>query len=162
MKIKSIFLFLLFIFTFQIGNKISPVFAQTDKSIQDIKEVIEQFLEGMAHRDLNSVMKHTSIHYSSTDKNGKVIDYDGRKAEVEKNMTYRSHVYTDFSISDLQILASDIQDNRAIIDIQWNWKGFNLDTLKLVNGISKRRVALTKEDNTWKIIQMKPLEQSKE
>lgn len=159
MKKLNILFFL--ILTFQISHAEIPVFAQDDNTVEDIKNIIQQVLDASANRDLNAILKHFSISHS-IDNNGDAINYNNLETKAEKTMNSAWNRYLDLSFNDLQIVNSDIKDDKATVVVQYNQKEFNLDTLKEEELTKKRRVILIKEDSTWKIIQWMPLEQPNE
>ena len=152
-------LFPMFILIVLISYKITPALAQQDKEILKIKKVIENYLGSFA--DLNSKMSQVSVNYFDIDKDGNAIDYAKFKSLSEDLIHTILKKYVDFSISNLEIIKSDFQENKATLEIEFSWKGYNLDTLKGESGKQKRLVSLVKEDNIWKIAKWSRLGQSK-
>lgn len=145
---KRIFLFLMIMLVFQISCKITPVLTQEDEVTVEIKKVLEGFLNGFALRELETTMKYVSVNYSDTADDGTVIDYAKYKAGTEKVMNNTFKRYIGYSYSDLKILKSDIQDNKATLEIEFSWKGYNFDTLKENSGKEKRSASLAKENGS--------------
>jgi hypothetical protein len=158
---KKWILFLLFILILQSGYKIIPVLAQEDKGaiIIEAKKVIEKFLRDFDYRDISSMMQWVSVNYADTIDNI-IINYDKFKSMTEDRMVGLSKKYTGYVSSNVEILKSDVQGNIIILEIEFTWRGFNLDTLEDESGKLRRRVTLAKENDLWKITRWKWLKQS--
>lgn len=150
LKMKRLILFLMLILS------VSIVSAQENRDILDIKKTIEGYLTGNNLYDIDSAMQSFSINYSDI-KGENIRDYVKFKSDLKDYLNDISKKYTDYNRSDLEIIKSDIQDDKAILDIEYNWKRFNLDTLQEENGKKKRQVSLVKENGVWKITQWKEL-----
>ena len=156
MRMKKWILFLAFALSIQIGYKITPILAQENQDIRDIKRVIESFLKDVVYQDIDSAMLWVSISYSDI-RNNNIIDYSKFKSELKQLITALSKKYINGSISDLEIIKLDIKDQKAHIEIGYGWKGFNLDTLEEDSGKVRRIATLVKENGSWKITQwMRP------
>ena len=57
----------------------------------------------------------------------------------------------DASSTGITILKSNIENNKAILEIENHWKGFNLNTLEEAVITKKAVVSLAKEEGGWKI-----------
>ena len=137
--------------------KTAPVLAQHEKDNQDIKEVIENLLAAFSRWDLDSEMGYVSAQYSDTGADGKAVDYDKFKSMAKTLIDNARKKYIDYSISDLQIIKLDFNDqqNQATAEIEFQWKAFNLDLLKDESGKHVRTISLAKEADSWKIIRYK-------
>ena len=154
---KRWILFSMFILVVQTGYKTIPVLAQDNENKQEIKNIIEKYLDSFVQRDLNSMMNLVSANYYNEKDN---IDYNNFKSNVEKNIVSCSKKYVNYSNSDIEILKLDIQDNKATVEIEFNEKGFNLDTLREDSKKTSRFVTLAKENGFWKITKWSRLGQS--
>jgi len=155
---KREIVFLVLFLPVQICCKVTPVLAQgieatfanqiqQDENSMVIKKVIETLIQSLANRDLDSMMNQISKNYST--KSGKgIIDYERFKKDFEKWLNKT----VDISISDLKILELNVSDNKATVLIEYNFKGYDLDGLKEINEVQKRKYVLIKEVDTWKII----------
>jgi hypothetical protein len=154
---KKLILFLIFISVVQMCYNINLISAQEgkDKEAQEIKRVIENFLMDFSRQDLDSMMNQVSIGYSDVGPDGNIIDYAQYKTNVKNLMENRFKTYIDYSINVLNVLKLDIQENKATIEFEFKWQGFNLDTLKDDSEIHKGMVSLAKENGSWKITQYK-------
>ncbi len=144
-------LFSMFILMALVSYKDMPALAQQDEEISAIKSVMENYLTAFTNKDLNSMMDKVSANFSDVDKDGSTIDYARVKALTEYWLRDLSKGYADVTYSDLEIVASDLQDNKANIEIEFIKKGFNLDSLQEQSVKHKRTVSLTKEDGGGKI-----------
>lgn len=150
---KKAFFFLVFVLAVQMNYKIVYIFSQDDKDVLAIKSVIKAFVENQINGDVDSAMQSVSANYSSKEKDDTILDYAKLKSLLKNEAVGRSEKYTGYSIYNFEIVKSDIKNNSAIVEYEFNWKRFNLDTLKDESGISKRRGYLEKENGTWKITQ---------
>lgn len=153
-KMKKLILFLMLILV------TSVVLAQENKDILEIKKVVESFLKSNNLGDIDSAMQSFSVNYSDI-RGDKVEDYAKFRSILKNVIDNISKKYVDYSRSDLRILKSDIQGDKATLEIEYSWKGFNLDTLQEDRGKKKRQVSLRKENGSWKITQWIRLPQSK-
>lgn len=135
----------------------SIVLAQEDKDALETKKVIESYLKSNNLCDIDSAMQLFSVNYSDIRREN-IRDYAKFRYDLKKHINNISKKYIDFSRSDLEIIKSDIQDDKAILEIEFSWKGFNLDTLKEDSGKKKRQVSLAKENGSWKITQWRQLD----
>lgn len=138
-----------------------PILAQGDKDFPEIKKVVETFINRFRDRDINSTMEWVSADYSVVNKTGSVIDYPIFKSKVERRTNAFFENLSDYIITDIQFYNLNIQDIKATIEIKWNWKAFNLDTLREQSGAMRKQVSLTREYDRWKITQWKDLLQTK-
>jgi hypothetical protein len=153
---------LIFFLMAQICYNIAPVLSQEKKESLDIKNVIEAFIKDtITLGDVNSALQLVSVNYSSIQGNN-TIDYTKFKSGLEKWVALHSKKYVNTSATPVEILKSDIKDNKAALEIEYGWKGFNLDTLAEVNSNIKMVVSLIKEDGTWKIANWSKLVHPKE
>lgn len=150
---------LLLMFALVFGSscfQIDSVSAETSKDILEVKHVLETYYKSFTKRDLDSMLRQLSRNYSEI-KDGNVIDYAKCKTELEELMNTVFETYSEFAISDLEVLNSEIVDDKADVDILFNWRGLNRENLKQISGRLKRHIALAKEGNLWKITQVVPL-----
>ena len=134
---------------FQLNCLFIPAFAQYDQNEQDIKSVIEKFVNSLNDTDLDSAMKQVSASYSC--EGCKANDYNSFRSGLENSINQKKQLFMDYSISEIQFNNLVVQDNAANVDIAYNFEGFNLE--KLVNEIVKIEIiaALKKEEGLWKI-----------
>lgn len=156
---KKFILFIIFVFAFQISYKIIPISAQEDEDTQKVKMVVETFLKYLAYRDIDSAMQHISINYLEGEGEN-IIDYARFKSSVVNRINTFFKNHTDYSISEPQLNNLNIKDSKATVEVEFNWKGFNLDTLKEEGGKAQRSVILVKEDGSWKITQWRFLQRT--
>jgi len=142
----------------QISYKITPVLAtQEDEAAFEIKKVLEGTYHSLALRDLETMMQYVSVNYSATVEDGTVIDYTKFKARTKEFMDRIFNKYTNYSISDIKMFNLNIEDNKANVEMEYSWKGFNLDTLLEDSGKKRRAATLVKENGLWKITQWRRL-----
>lgn len=153
---KKWVLLLVLISIVQVGYRITSVLAQSheETAIKEkaaIKEVIENYFRGVANRDINLIMQQISTNYSVLNREGETVDYAGFKSLAEKRIAN----LVNSSYSDLKISNLNVQDNKATVKMEFNFKGFRLGTSNEI--IAKRRalVSLVKEDGSWKIVQLR-------
>jgi len=85
------------------------------------------------------------------------LDYAKFKL-INKNMMDKVfEKYVDYSISDLKITKLDIQGDKATLEMEFAWRGYNLDAVRKENGIQKRFIALDRENGAWKIVKFRRL-----
>ena len=139
------------ILTVQIGHRIVPGIAQEDIDAQEIKKVIEAFLENFMYKKLDPAMEQVSANYYVKTNDNNVVDYEKFRSKTGKLINAFSQKYTDYTIIDVKVFKLDVQGNKASAEISYNWKGFNLDTLTEESGKVEKLVYLAKEQGSWKI-----------
>jgi len=149
MKVKILILLSLFILATQFGYERMQLLAQENTDSHGVKNTVLTFLN-LAREDINAALEMVSANYSDT-REGNIIDYSKFKSELEERINFVSKKYVDFSEDAPQLSNLNIQDNKATLEIEFRWKGFDLDTLNSVSGIQKRQVTLAKENGIWKI-----------
>lgn len=135
----------------QVGYKIAPALAQENKETLEIKKVVENYLESFAQRDINSMMNKVSLNYSSKDKSGNIIDYNKFRSNLESRITKLLEQYINYSITGIEIIRSDVKDNKATLWVVYSWKRFNLNTAKEESRKTASSFSLAKEGDSWKI-----------
>lgn len=150
---KRLFLFIIFILASQISYKATPVLAENKDETTAIRKLIEGHLGALARKDLNSMMSQISNKYSGLDKAGNTVDY----AKLKSNMKNSLRNIENISISDLKITNLNIQDDKATLEMEYIFRGFNSATAKDVSKRQKRAVSLVKEGGYWKIVNLKSI-----
>lgn len=158
---KKLSLSLMFFLTVQICLYITPLLAQENKEYFEIKNIVETFIKNIAIQDVNSAMQLVSVNYSSK-KGDSIVDYAKFKSALEKGAASVSKKYMDISVADMKILKANIQNDKATLTIEYEWKGFNLDTLKDKNVKLTKIISLAKENGIWKIIKYGNLKKPKQ
>jgi hypothetical protein len=145
-------LFFLFILAIQNRINLSPALAEADDDAIKVKETVSKFLDNLASRDIDSAMQYISPNYSDT-RDSDTINYDKLKSELKNNIDTFFKNHTDYSIIGIRFIDLNIQGNQTVVEVRYNWKAFNTDTLKEETGKRRRFVYLTKENNIWSITQ---------
>jgi len=136
--------------------QISPILAQGMDDRAEIQKVVDDFFKSAVSRDLESLMKDVSANYFDIWQ-GVTLDYAKFKL-INKNMMDKVfEKYVDYSISDLKITKLDIQGDKATLEMEFAWRGYNLDAVRKENGIQKRFIALDRENGAWKIVKFRRL-----
>jgi len=146
---RKLKVFLLFVFVLQIGLTIKYAGAEEGTEAIEIKSVVKAFLNCYVNKDLDCLMSHVSINYSNS--GGKVEDYNTFKSVMGRSIMLVAKKYCNFSI-DPELNILEIKDNKAAVELEYSWKGFDLDRVEEQSGKVTKLVILTKEDNLWKII----------
>jgi hypothetical protein len=132
---------------------IFPIFAQETTDLQEIKNTIENYYNGVSRKDIDSMMKQVSKNYYKKTREGKIVGYDEFKSQREEKILNATLKY-DFTISDINLLKSDIQDDKAAITIEFTQNRVYFGTHQKENKKFKRLILLAKDDGVWKIIRM--------
>jgi len=123
----------------------------TSEEMQKIQKVIKKGLKGFANRDISSIMETISPNYSRVIDNI-VIDYAGYKiiAETTDAKFFSDHL--SCSLNNMEILQSNIADNKAVIEFKYRLYVFNKTSMQWVTYEIIQEVTLSKEDTEWVII----------
>ena len=146
---KKMILFLACVLIFSMSNNVS-FSAGEDNDAVEIKRTVEAFATDISGLDTNSAMKFVSANYSDQ-KDKETIGYAELKAGMEKLAGTVSKRYIDTAIDSLRLNNLNVQGDRATVDIEYNTKGFNLDTLKEDITKIRRKASLAKENGVWMI-----------
>ena len=151
-------LILVFLLTIQPGYKIISVLAEETKSTSvspviqgkdsiEIKKVIETYLQCVAGQDLDCAMSHVSKE-SVTE----IQFYNGLKLALEGLFKNTAHT----SISNLNVIALDVADNKATIFVEFRVTRFDLNTVRNSENMRRVQYSLIKEGDAWKIVRIGP------
>jgi len=155
---KKIILILIFILIAQSGYKIIPVLAEEaalttvnpgeqGKDLIEIKGVLEVFLQCSVRGDVECAMSRVSENLSATAQ-GKTLDYNGFKLRLE-NMFQNT---VDRSLDSLNVIESNVSDDKATILVEYHTKAFNLKSSKDYDVTRRVQYSLIKEGGSWKIV----------
>lgn len=149
---KKRVLFFVIILTIQSILQSVSVFAlDKEKEKAEIIKIIEEINNNYSLRNLEGIMRHISLRYS--DSTGKeIIDYNKLSLRIEKELNELSKTLINFSWGNLKVIEFIIQDSEAMIKVEFNYKGFNMNEKRDVMGKGRMQLNLIKEDNIWKII----------
>lgn len=147
---KKIIFFLLIPWIMLVSYGIPSLLGQSSVDETEIKKVIDNYLEGMMKGNLDLLMNQFSSNYLSFDGEGNIIGYIEYRSLVEENLKK----ITNVSIADLKITELNIRNDKAILKVEYNVKGFNRDTAMDIDQIVKKIFILVKEDGSWKITQI--------
>jgi hypothetical protein len=123
----------------------------TSNDTQEIQKVWEKFLTGFINNDTDSMMKTISPHYSKSI-DGTTINYTGIKSEIEKNTAEFFSNHISCSVDNIKILESNIMDNKAVVNFEYNFYAFNKNSMQWITYNMARKVTFSKETGEWKII----------
>lgn len=165
---KKWILILAFILIAQPGHKIIPALAEgagsatfssevQSKDLIEIKKILEDYLRCNIQQDLDCVMSHVSKEFSAVLKN-ELVDYDWLKSYFESS--FKRTVSRSFS--NLNVLESNVSDNKVTILVEFNLEGFNLAKAEEVKILRRAHFSFVKENGTWKIISLEINQDSKE
>lgn len=123
--------------------------AQENEDYLKIENTVKSFIRDSYFSDINSIMQYISPHYSY----GKELaaGYAKFKAGMERFKTIFFSLYSNISVDNIQLLSLNIQGNKATVEVEWVFKGFNLNSLEEDILDVKRFCSLIKESGVWKI-----------
>lgn len=155
MKIKTLVLFVVIVAAL-LNYGFTLVLGEEGREATAVKQVIKEYLDGFAKRDLDSMMKNISANYSALDANGDVIDYNEFKSRMEMVLK----IFSGISNDNFKINKLNIRDNKAVMEIEFISKKSDLESNKRSVEKIGRVVYLAKEEGSWKIVrfQDKPKE----
>lgn len=147
-------LVLILVLLLALSFKIIPGFTEETNDSLEIQKVVNNFLDGFANQDLNYLMEQISPNYFNI-LDGETFDYDKIKSIQENNIKqfYKNH--TNYRHSDVNITNLVINGDKASLDLEFRWRALNLDTSNEEELMSKRIMALAKEDGLWKITKIR-------
>lgn len=146
---KKGILFLVLIVLIQASYAVVPISAQSSDEVE-VRKVVDNYFEGVSKGDVSFIMDQISTEYSGHDKEGNVLDYAKVRPTMEENLKK----FLNISINDLEITNLDIQNNKATLEVEYNFRALNQDTAENVNIKIKRLITLVKENDSWKIVQI--------
>ncbi|MBU2034314.1 MAG: hypothetical protein KKA59_00840 [Candidatus Omnitrophica bacterium] len=111
-----------------------------EKDSVAIKKAVETYLQCFVGRDINSMMDQVSKNYTIKSDNS-VTTYDEFRADIESQLERM----IDISISDLNIEEPNISNDKASIQVKFNFKAQNLNTLSYINEVRRMRFFFIKE-----------------
>jgi hypothetical protein len=139
-----------------IGKKQARAISETEQipanvDIQEIQAVWEKFLTGYADSNIDAMMEMVSPNYLKTF-NDTTIDYNGLRSIMTKTNTDFFNNYLRFSVYEVKILNSDITDNRAVVDFQYQLDVFDKGLMQWVSLVMAQKITFARENGQWKII----------
>jgi len=143
-------LFLIFAMVLGVGCTTSSVLANNEGDDLAIKKIIEASLDNAINLDIDSTMKLLSRDFSQITGEGKIITYPEYRSYLER--MWKSVI--NMSIGDLKFSELDIQNDKATINAEYNFKGVNISTREEFVALIKKHVSLVKEGGFWKIIRI--------
>ena len=150
---RKLILFLALIFVLQVGYRVQAVLADDREENVLIENVLKDYFKSLTNRDLKSLMNQISVNYSAGNGN---VD----KAKFKFGIEGFLKNFKNISISNLKLTKLNAHDNKALYEIDFNFKATDLSNNKRVSLKKRRLVSLAKEDGLWKIMRFedKPAE----
>ncbi len=118
----------------------------------EVKRVIEEFRRNLDNGDLDSAFDLVSANYYDDTMPGNPSDRNQLRREIKEALDLTSQRAADISSSDFQFNNLNIQSNEAIVEVEYTTKIFDLDILRERTAKIRQKVALAKENGSWKII----------
>ncbi len=146
---KKVILFFALAVLIQASYAVVPILAQSSDEVE-VRKVVDNYFEGISKGDVNSLMNQISTDYSGHDREGNVLDYAKVRPAMEENLKK----FLNISINDLKIANLDIQNNKATLEVEYNFRALNQDTAENMNIKIKRLITLVKENDSWKIVEI--------
>lgn len=157
-NVKRYFLILIFFLVIQSGYEIKFVSAddekisslnltQQEESRDEIKKVVEAYLQSFANRDIKSMMNQVSKNYSVKTKDD-VIDYSKFFTAMENSLDNA----VDIKLSEIKITVVDVLSDKAVVSVEHKFKAFSLGKLDPIDKVVKLNLILAREDQSWKIV----------
>lgn len=147
---RKLILLMGLIFVIQGSFYMSGVFA-VDAEKEDIVMVVKNVVDNYCNKNLDGILQYISHNYSSNSVDGEE-DYAKFKASLEEEMKEMDGII-DISYSNLKTSEFEIQNSEAVVDVEFDFKGYDIDALKDVSDSVKLKLKFAKEaDNKWKIV----------
>lgn len=128
---------------------VSPAPASEDKDVAEVKAVVENYLQCIANSDMGCAMGYVSKNFSAALPD-RILDSNGLTLYIEdltKNMASKS-------VDKMHVLGVEVAGGKAIVDIEYEMKGFSLRSSQDVQRTRHIKYSLVKEDGAWKIISL--------
>jgi len=118
---------------------------------REIQKVWKNALTSFVNRDIDAIMKTISPNYSRSI-DDTAINYDGFRTIVETNDAEFFSNHLSCSVDDVKILKSNIADNKAVVEFEYQLYAFAKDSMQWVTYRMIQEVTFAKENGDWKII----------
>lgn len=149
---KKSSLCLVFFFLFQMTCTTASFASGEAQPASEIIKVIGRFVTDCYNNDIYSAMQYVSRSYSVTYGN-RIVDYAKFKLATSEYRNRLSKKYSEYSIGNIEIINSNVQENKATLEVEYAVRMFNLKDSKEEGYKAKRSVSLVKEGGDWKIVE---------
>lgn len=129
----------------------APAVSAQQEETQRIKNELQEYYAALARGDLETMMQKVSLDYENV-VDGRPVDRGLFRERLKKLIEQNSQKYRDYAIGEVAITNVTFQADNAIVGIEFNWKGYNLEKQAQDSGSLKRSFVLKKEEGAWKII----------